>query len=136
MNLITCPNHNGIIIENHPCPKCGHPQVAPQGREPYRHLWAIKPPEQGVEVEESTSTSTVDMEELKPGECRMTFPDGTSIDMGGIDMETGEYKPSPAIARLILMTLDPVMFPSTRRTNVPMVKVAFSGSVEMTQEVW
>ncbi len=66
----------------------------------------------------------------------MTMPDGTSIDMGEIDRETGEYKPSPLVERLSQMTLDPTIFPATERQQVPMVKIGFSGSVEMTQAEW
>ena len=66
----------------------------------------------------------------------MTLPDGTSIDMGEIDRETGEYKPSPLVEGLRQMTLDPTLFPATERRRVPMVKIGFSGSVEMTQSEW
>lgn len=28
MNRRACPNHKGIFIENHPCPRCAQPEVA------------------------------------------------------------------------------------------------------------
>lgn len=39
MRYITCPDHPGVIVENRPCPLCAHPQVAPEGRLPYRSEW-------------------------------------------------------------------------------------------------
>lgn len=45
-----------------------------------------------------------------------------------LDRETGEMFRQP--------TLDPEIFPATQRRQVPMVKLGFSGSVEMTQEEW
>lgn len=52
----------------------------------------------------------------------------TVIDVPAVDVETGEVFRQP--------TLDPTIFPATERRQVPMVKVGFSGSVEMTQREW
>jgi hypothetical protein len=56
MKLNTCPTHPGRIIESHPCPLCGHPQVPPQGREPYRALWLVKSQEKEESMQEQTTT--------------------------------------------------------------------------------
>ena len=52
----------------------------------------------------------------------------TVIDAPAVDVETGEVFRQP--------TLDPTIFPAIERRQVPMVKVGFSGSVEMTQREW
>lgn len=45
-----------------------------------------------------------------------------------VDIESGEVFRQE--------TLDPEMFPASERRQVPMVKIGFSGSVEMTQSEW
>ena len=102
MNLITCPNHPGRIIESHACPLCDHPAVPPEGREPYRALSLVRSYEQ---------------------EARM---DTATIDHPQIDTQTGEVFTQP--------TLSDDLFPAVHRDAVPMVKIGFSGTVEMTQE--
>ncbi len=52
----------------------------------------------------------------------------TVLDKPQADLETGEVFSQP--------TLDPTIFPATERRQVPMVKIGFSGTVEMTQSEW
>ncbi len=62
MNLNTCPNHPGLIIENRPCPRCGHPQVLPEGREPYRHKWLADSRIKEAPVEQQPPTAALESE--------------------------------------------------------------------------
>lgn len=130
MNLITCPEHPGLVIENHPCPRCGHPQRLPEGREPYKHPWAKESQKEGTvgPVEELQSSG----EGL--GRATIQFADGTEVPFGHIDQETGEFVGDHPLLRQ--PTLDPTIFPAIERRQVPMVKLGFSGTVEMTQGEW
>lgn len=51
--------------------------------------------------------------------------DTQAVSESQVDMETGEVFTQP--------TLDPTLFPAMNRRSVPMVKIAFSGTVEMTR---
>jgi len=51
--------------------------------------------------------------------------DTAVLDQPQADIETGEVFKQP--------TLDPEMFPATERRDVPMVKIGFAGTVEMTR---
>lgn len=72
--------------------------------------------------------------EVEPGVATMRFPDGTEIPLGHIDRETGEFLGDHSLPGQ--STLDPDIFPATERCLVPMVKVGFSGTVEMEQGEW
>ena len=94
------------------CPHCGTLLKLKTGR-----CWVCQknPEEWAAESQESEVTvegTVITMPESKPQ----------------VDTETGEvYKQA---------TLDPTIFPATERRQVPMVKIGFSGSVEMTRSEW
>lgn len=103
MNLNTCPNHPGRVIESHECPLCHHPAVPPKDRAPYRALWLVKDEREGRDMAPTATTEPQ------------------------VNMETGEIRQQ---------TLDPEIFPAVERREVPMVKISFAGTVEMTQAEW
>lgn len=69
------------------------------------------------------STSTVGVETFTEDEKAALEEWGRQVNS-----ETGEIITQP--------TLDPTIFPATKRRQVPMIKIGFSGSVEMTQSEW
>ena len=132
----TCPNHPGHIIESHPCPICGHPAIPPVGREPRRSLALVRNPKPEVEVQDSISTSTLESDmtaaerasrvEITAGGETVKTTVGALEDLNKhLDRNTGE---------VFQHTLDDTMFPAVQRDDVPMVKIGFAGTVEMTQE--
>ena len=66
MKYVTCPNHPGTIVENRPCPRCGSPQVRPEGRPPFRSRFEDGPANGHTEgasmepVKDQTSTVALD----------------------------------------------------------------------------
>ncbi len=111
MRYRTCHNHPGRIIENRSCPHCGHPAAPPTDRPPYTPSWT--PPRRRHKEETVVEGTVTTMPESKPE----------------VDVETGEVTTRQP-------TLDPTIFPATERRRVPMDKIGFSGSVEMTQSEW
>ena len=70
----------------------------------------------------------------EPGTATIRVGDGPEVPFGHIDKETGEFVGDHPLLRQ--PTLDPVLFPPIERRQVPMVKIGFTGTVEMTQAEW
>jgi hypothetical protein len=109
-----CKFHPGRNVRHHPCDHrykddtlCGWSPNSEVERE-------VKKPEPHLSLVKS-------QEEEAP-------MDTAVMDKPQADIETGEIFKQP--------TLDPEMFPAIERRSVPMVKIGFGGSVEMTQREW
>ena len=119
------------------CGRCGHLLNLRTGR-----CWACGRTQEEWESEKA-AMEEVDVDnvtELRSSsedrDLNMTigFPDGTKVPFGHFDQESGEFAGDHPLLRQ--PTLDPTIFPAIERRQVPMVKVGFSGSVEMTQSEW
>ena len=115
-----CPHCNHLLwLETRRCWACG--------RTPEE--WAAETAQEEADVDNVTELRS--SSEDRDLNMTIGFPDGTEIPVGRVDQETGEFAGDHPLLRQ--PTLDPTIFPAIERRQVPMVKVGFSGSVEMTQ---
>lgn len=135
MRLNTCPNHPGLVIEAHPCPVCGHPARPPQDRPPFRARplrTKVEENNEGAHQPTKRLLATISGQEL---EAELGSPEAEAL-IEAAAREARDECERGAIACPEQPTLDDVMFPAVDRSQVPMVKVAFTGTVEMTQAEW
>lgn len=104
MRYRCCPEHPGRIIENHPCPICGHPKAKVEGRETYHHDWTL----QSHKQEDVPVLAAIPNAQVEPQ---------------SYDSTTGEVYTQP--------TLSEALFPAVTRRDVPRVRLTVSGTVEM-----
>lgn len=133
-----CKDHPGRNVANHPCQHkskdgsvCGwspNTQAPQEGCESRPALSLVQNEELEADVEESTSAIAVESEYCA---ATLGFPDGTTVPLGHINRETGEFVGTHPLLRQ--PTLDDTIFPAVDRDSVPMVKLTFTGGIEMTE---
>lgn len=145
MTFLPCEHHHFHDVSDHPCTavmtdgsRCGFKPSAEYRAEHSEHNTPSQPESASDDEEEDTVAVKDDTT------ISMSKPDGTMTEpipfrqfekaVDRITREAAEKRGAdPATGEIKQPTLDDTMFPAVERREVPMVKIGFTGTVEMEQ---